>query len=290
MISSLYNSACNTVEGLMETVGLNLEFSAYQFLYPPKSKTFDPAEIGNIIRENPKEFPSFKSLAPVFVWCALFSIVRFLFQRFIGEKLTYSAMSIDQESLKDFRHNRDWDLALPSKKKKPPTPEAIQDYFEKNKDKISGDVGALKDYIKSRYKKECNGRNVSKFTEAFWRCIFYTTFVVVACYTFFYPETQPFIKDLELCWKGWPLGIEHKVIPMLIMYHHVQLGCYLHQWMWTEVGRSDWIEMWIHHAVTITLITISYLINLQRIGAIIMLVHDIADIFLESAKLCNYIS
>ena len=68
----------------------------------------------------------------------------------------------------------------------------------------------------------------------------------------------------------------------------MELGAYLHQLAWTEVSRSDAAEMIVHHVVTILLITCSYLLNFSRIGSAILLLHDAADIFLESAKCLNY--
>jgi ceramide synthetase len=44
----------------------------------------------------------------------------------------------------------------------------------------------------------------------------------------------------------------------------------------------------LHHIATISLIGLSYLTSFTRIGATIFLTHDIADIFLESAKCINY--
>ena len=58
---------------------------------------------------------------------------------------------------------------------------------------------------------------------------------------------------------------------------------------WTEVTRSDALEMIVHHLVTIALILLSYLTRFSRIGASILLVHDFADIFLEMGKCFNYI-
>lgn len=76
----------------------------------------------------------------------------------------------------------------------------------------------------------------------------------------------------------------------LEFYYQVELGCYLHQLFWTEVSRSDAVEMILHHVTTILLIILSYLTNFTRVGAVILLLHDSADVFLESAKIFNYTS
>ena len=74
------------------------------------------------------------------------------------------------------------------------------------------------------------------------------------------------------------------------LYYQVELGSYLHQLMWTEVSRSDAMEMVLHHLTTILLIGLSYVTNYTRVGVTIMLLHDTADVFLESAKVFNYSS
>ena len=60
--------------------------------------------------------------------------------------------------------------------------------------------------------------------------------------------------------------------------------------MWTEVTRSDAVEMIIHHITTLLLLILSHISNLHHIGCITLIIHDISDVFLESAKCCNYIS
>lgn len=46
--------------------------------------------------------------------------------------------------------------------------------------------------------------------------------------------------------------------------------------------------MVIHHITTIFLISASYLNGFQRIGCVILLLHDVADPFMECAKACLY--
>jgi hypothetical protein len=61
----------------------------------------------------------------------------------------------------------------------------------------------------------------------------------------------------------------------------MRLGC-------LQVRRKDWLESMIHHVVTVGLLAYSYYVNFTRVGILIMLLHDISDIFLEAAKLCRY--
>merc|ERR1711983_28933 len=55
-----------------------------------------------------------------------------------------------------------------------------------------------------------------------------------------------------------------------------------------DVKRKDFWMMFIHHAVTIFLMSFSWTCNFYKVGTLVLIIHDIADIFLESAKLCKY--
>lgn len=55
-----------------------------------------------------------------------------------------------------------------------------------------------------------------------------------------------------------------------------------------DVKRKDFWQMFLHHISTIILICFSWVVNLTRIGSLVLLVHDCADIFLEAAKMARY--
>jgi ceramide synthetase len=55
-----------------------------------------------------------------------------------------------------------------------------------------------------------------------------------------------------------------------------------------QVRRKDWLESFAHHIVTLGLMYYSWYANFTRPGVIVMLLHDISDIFLEAAKLARY--
>ncbi|XP_053231066.1 ceramide synthase 5 isoform X3 [Podarcis raffonei] len=50
----------------------------------------------------------------------------------------------------------------------------------------------------------------------------------------------------------------------------------------------DFLIMFIHHLLSVTLISFSYMNNMVRVGSLILLVHDTSDGFLEVAKISNY--
>ena len=128
---------------------------------------------------------------------------------------------------------------------------------------------------------------LTKFSEATWRLIFYAYFVFVGYTALFTPSTAQWIQDTNHHWLGWPY---HPMSKLLEFYYQIELGCYMHQLLWTEVSRSDSIEMLLHHFTTIALMITSYLTNFTRVGASILLLHDSADCFLEGAKIFNYIN
>ena len=130
-------------------------------------------------------------------------------------------------------------------------------------------------------------KKIVKFVEACWRFLFYGYFCVVGYRAIFTPTTVSWVLDTRMHWQGWPL---QGVSSGISYYYQIELGAYLHQLMWTEVSRSDSLEMAVHHLATILLVVGSYLTNFTRIGASILLLHDISDVFLESAKVFNYIS
>lgn len=46
--------------------------------------------------------------------------------------------------------------------------------------------------------------------------------------------------------------------------------------------------MFVHHIVTLLLLSLSWICNLHRVGSLVLVVHDCADIFLEAAKITKY--
>lgn len=93
--------------------------------------------------------------------------------------------------------------------------------------------------------------------------------------------------DLEECWKGYP---NHEEDVSVRIYYMAELGFYwsLFASQFSDIKRKDFWQMFVHHVATILLLSISWVFNYFRIGAIIACLHDSADIFLEGAKMAHY--
>ena len=124
-----------------------------------------------------------------------------------------------------------------------------------------------------------------KFEEGFFRLCFYTISFLVGAYIAY---STPFFWDTELLWINQPF---HHISGLQFWYYAIELGLYLMLLItqFTDVRRKDFIEMFIHHIVTIGLVVGSFLGNQIRIGSLVFMYHDFADIFLELAKLLKYL-
>nr|XP_061795522.1 ceramide synthase 2-like [Nerophis lumbriciformis] len=123
-----------------------------------------------------------------------------------------------------------------------------------------------------------------KFGEAAWRFFFYLTAFAggLACLI-----DTPWFWDRRECWRQYP------VQPMQrrhYWYYMLELGFYgsLLLRISVDIKRKDFKEQVIHHLATVFLISFSYCANYIRIGTLVMLLHDSADILLEAAKMFNY--
>ena len=67
-------------------------------------------------------------------------------------------------------------------------------------------------------------------------------------------------------------------------------------WTWTgfsckylEERRKDYVEMMLHHCVTIALMLFSQINNQHAIGLVVVFCHDLSDVFLDLMKMSNYL-
>lgn len=89
------------------------------------------------------------------------------------------------------------------------------------------------------------------------------------------------------CYTNFP---KHPLWPSLYYYYMIEGAYYIALMLClaTDVKRTDRNMMMIHHVGTIVLIVFSYASNHTRIGSLIMILHQPADMLLQIAKLLLY--
>ncbi|XP_013791341.1 ceramide synthase 6-like [Limulus polyphemus] len=126
---------------------------------------------------------------------------------------------------------------------------------------------------------------ITKFTESLWRFTFYLSAFLYGLFTLF---SKPWLWDTRHCWYDYP---HQSVTSDMWWYYMVELGFY---WSLTfsqfmDIKRKDFLQMFLHHIITISLLSFSWACNFWRIGTLVMLIHDFADIPLEVTKMCKYL-
>lgn len=110
-----------------------------------------------------------------------------------------------------------------------------------------------------------------------WRCSYYT-------YSFFYGIIvlwdKPWLWDVKYSFYDYP---HHPVTSGVWWYYMTSMAFYwaLSFSQFFDVKRKDFWQMFVHHIATISLMCFSWVGNLTRIGSLVLLVHDSADILLE---------
>ncbi|XP_034941966.1 ceramide synthase 6 [Chelonus insularis] len=127
---------------------------------------------------------------------------------------------------------------------------------------------------------------LTKFCENSWRCLYY---VLIFIYGLVILWDKPWLWDIKHCYYGYPY---HAVTDDIWWYYMISMAFYwsLSISQFFDVKRKDFWQMFIHHKATIILMCFSWVGNLTRIGSLVLVVHDCADIFLEAAKMAKYAS
>lgn len=137
-----------------------------------------------------------------------------------------------------------------------------------------------------RRKANCyRSSRIVRFSESAWRMTFYTFAFCFGLYTL---SDKDWLWDSTACFANYP---EHRVGNKEWFYYNIELGFYISLLIsqFTDVPKKDFYQMLVHHLVTILLLTFSWTCNFVRIGTLVLVIHDFADIPLEGAKICRYI-
>ncbi len=128
--------------------------------------------------------------------------------------------------------------------------------------------------------------------------LFYSVYYVLA-FKFFLFVLRPAVD-----WDAPLLTNENVVVSSLLdvypppmvwaerFYYSQAMGFYMAGTVFLLVfdsRRSDFVEIMLHHVVTLGLVGMSYAYGYVRTGIIVLALHDVGDIFLYSAKFLHYL-
>lgn len=129
-----------------------------------------------------------------------------------------------------------------------------------------------------------NRKKGMRFAEQGWSVFYYLISWVLGMYLLCKSDYALSVKNI---WAGWP---HHRFSPLFKAYYLIQLACWLSQIYVVNVEekRKDYYQMFTHHIVTVALVTGSYYYYYMRVGHVILVLMDVGDVLLSSAKMLKY--
>jgi hypothetical protein len=126
-----------------------------------------------------------------------------------------------------------------------------------------------------------------RFIENAWFSFYYPLMVVFSFYVLW---DTPWLWNFNQIYIGFPH--EHIMddinYPLTKIYRFIALAFYsqaLFSLIYYDERMKDFGEMVLHHLTTITLMLVSNLTGIHRLGSVVILLHDIGDVFLYNAKM-----
>eukprot|EP00899_Mesostigma_viride_P026599 jgi/Mesvir1/7123/Mv09225-RA.1 len=136
-------------------------------------------------------------------------------------------------------------------------------------------------------KKTKMTKDLLKCKESCWKLTYYS---FTMSWGIFASINEPWFWDTDYYWRGFFLHEQFLKFKLQLLYF-CQLGYYcfgIIDVLYFETKRSDRWVMLMHHLVTSALIFLSYVVGYYRIGSIVMLLHDVCDVFMEASKVLHY--
>ncbi|EMS15895.1 longevity-assurance family protein [Entamoeba histolytica HM-3:IMSS] len=136
---------------------------------------------------------------------------------------------------------------------------------------------------------------VERFGLTLFKTMYYFIITPLGIYLFRHEDWMPSAlfgvgkSDLNALWEDFPIS---QPVKYMALYYCFELGYHLHSLMFHLYlpARNDFYETLLHHLVTVFLVVLSYINNCARIGVLVMVLHDIVDAIMYTAKSLNDIS
>ena len=128
-----------------------------------------------------------------------------------------------------------------------------------------------------------------RFAHCLFKCLYFTVTTPMGVMLFRNEDWVPGSlfgvgkRDLSLLWEDFPLTPH---TPFLLLFYNWELGYHLHSLAYHIFSkpRNDFYESLLHHLCSVFLMVFSYVNNCGRIGVLVLLLHDVVDIFMYGSK------
>lgn len=126
-----------------------------------------------------------------------------------------------------------------------------------------------------------------KYVQSVMEVIIYSGFTIIGLAVV---PTQDWVWPSAKWWIGFADGGHELMQPDLRCYYLMYIARYSQAIVSVlfETKRKDFLEMMVHHVVTVVVCCVSYVYGWNRIGVVVMLLVDPGDVPLHLAKLCKY--
>ncbi|TGZ58789.1 hypothetical protein CRM22_009453 [Opisthorchis felineus] len=137
-------------------------------------------------------------------------------------------------------------------------------------------------------------KTTQRLLESSWKAFWFLVLWLCTFHTLILSGRTDFQYPLRM-FKGVRFEVGYFDVPTPPDYYRVyllQLGFYLHSlWsvLFVDVWRKDSAVLIVHHFMTLLLLQFSLVLRLHRIGALVVFLHDLNDVFLEIAKVNVYL-
>jgi hypothetical protein len=134
--------------------------------------------------------------------------------------------------------------------------------------------------------------STSSETSMLNECVFYSSYYMAALaagLTVYLTGDWSLFGDPEQMFVNYPA---QPFRPYVRVYMLMELAFYIHALIYTlrfDARRSDWNQFIIHHVSTILLTGCAYYFRQHRVSVMILILHNVSDIFLYSAKVSKYL-
>ncbi|BFZ65385.1 Sphingosine N-acyltransferase lag1 [Saitoella coloradoensis] len=125
----------------------------------------------------------------------------------------------------------------------------------------------------------------TRFGEQAWTFMYYA---VAWSLGFRLVYNSDYLTSLHNMWAPYPNPLPAE----LKRYYLLQLAFWIHQLivLHLERARRDHYAMLLHHLITLALMSCSYTVDVTRVGNMILVTMDFADILLPAAKMMKYLN